>query len=78
MPMINADDGCPINVEVAGRDSAPALMLSNSLGTDLHMWDQQVGEFGQALPRCPLRPPRPRQIRRARKAPIRWSDSAAT
>jgi 3-oxoadipate enol-lactonase len=47
MPLINADDGCPINVEVEGRDSAPALMLSNSLGTDLRMWDDQVGEFAK-------------------------------
>ena len=35
MPMINADDGCPIHVEVEGRDGAPVLMLSNSLGTKL-------------------------------------------
>ena len=47
MPMINADDGCPINVEVSGSDSAPALMLSNSLGTNIHMWDQQVGEWAK-------------------------------
>jgi 3-oxoadipate enol-lactonase len=47
MPMINADDGCPIHVEVTGSDSAPALMLSNSLGTDLHMWDDQVGEWSK-------------------------------
>ena len=47
MPMINADDGCPINVEVEGREGAPALMLSNSLGTDLHMWDDQAAEFAK-------------------------------
>jgi 3-oxoadipate enol-lactonase len=47
MPIINADDGCPINVEVAGSDSAPVLMLSNSLGTDLHMWDDQIGEWSK-------------------------------
>jgi len=45
MPTINADDGCPIRVEVEGRDGAPVLMLSNSLGTNLHMWDDQVPEF---------------------------------
>ena len=45
MPIITADDGCPINVEVEGDEDAPALMLSNSLGTDLHMWDDQAGEF---------------------------------
>ena len=44
MPMIDAD-GCPINVEVAGSDSAPVLMLSNSLGTNLHMWDDQMAEW---------------------------------
>jgi 3-oxoadipate enol-lactonase len=47
MPMINADDGCPINVSVEGRDGAPVLMLSNSLGTDLHMWDDQAPEFSK-------------------------------
>ena len=45
--MINADDGCPIHVEVAGREGAPVLMLSNSLGTNLHMWDDQVGEWAK-------------------------------
>jgi 3-oxoadipate enol-lactonase len=44
MPMIDAD-GCPINVEVAGNDSAPVLILSNSLGTNLHMWDDQMAEW---------------------------------
>jgi 3-oxoadipate enol-lactonase len=47
MPMITADDGCALNVVVEGRDSGPALMLSNSLGTDLHMWDDQAAEFGK-------------------------------
>jgi 3-oxoadipate enol-lactonase len=47
MPMIKADDGCPIHVEVSGREDAPALMLSNSLGTNLHMWDDQADEFGK-------------------------------
>ncbi|MEI8275258.1 MAG: 3-oxoadipate enol-lactonase [Hyphomicrobiales bacterium] len=47
MPKITADDGCPINVEVSGSDSAPALMLSNSLGTNLTMWDDQVGEWSK-------------------------------
>jgi 3-oxoadipate enol-lactonase len=47
MPIINADDGCPINVEVTGPEGAPVLMLSNSLGTDLSMWDEQAGEFAR-------------------------------
>jgi 3-oxoadipate enol-lactonase len=41
MPMIDAD-GCPIHVAIDGDDGAPVLMLSNSLGTNLHMWDDQV------------------------------------
>ncbi len=45
MPMIIADDGCPIHVQIEGRDGAPVLMLSNSLGTNLHMWDDQTPEF---------------------------------
>jgi 3-oxoadipate enol-lactonase len=44
MPDINAD-GCRIHVEVEGPEQAPVLMLSNSLGTDLHMWDDQVAPF---------------------------------
>src|SRR6185312_536474 len=47
MPTINADDGCPLNVEVEGREGAPVLMLSNSLGTNLHMWDDQAPEFAK-------------------------------
>ena len=47
MPMINADDGCPIYVEVEGREGAPVLMLSNSLGTNLHMWDDQAPELAK-------------------------------
>jgi len=46
MPEINAD-GCPIHVEVEGPQGAPVLMLSNSLGTTLHMWDEQVAPFTQ-------------------------------
>ena len=47
MPTITADDGCQIYVSVEGRDSAPALMLSNSLGTNLSMWDDQAAEFAR-------------------------------
>jgi 3-oxoadipate enol-lactonase len=47
MPTITADDGCPIHVEVTGSDSAPVLMLSNSLGTNLTMWDDQANEFAK-------------------------------
>ena len=35
-------DGCRINVEVEGPEDAPAVVFSNSLGTNLHMWDDQA------------------------------------
>ncbi|HYS47955.1 MAG TPA: 3-oxoadipate enol-lactonase [Xanthobacteraceae bacterium] len=41
MPMIQSD-GCQLNAQVEGPEHAPVLMLCNSLGTDLHMWDDQV------------------------------------
>jgi 3-oxoadipate enol-lactonase len=48
MPLIEVD-GCRLNVVVEGPADAPALMLSNSLGTDLHMWDGQVKPFTQCF-----------------------------
>jgi 3-oxoadipate enol-lactonase len=42
MPTIQVDDGCPIYVEVEGPANAPVLIMSNSLGTNLHMWDDQA------------------------------------
>jgi 3-oxoadipate enol-lactonase len=41
MPMIDAD-GCLLNVSVEGRQSGPTLMLSNSLGTNMQMWEPQM------------------------------------
>ena len=46
MPMIDTN-GTKINVEISGRDDAPVLMLSNSLGTNLHMWDEQAAEWAK-------------------------------
>jgi 3-oxoadipate enol-lactonase len=46
MPVIDAD-GTPINVSVEGKARAPVLMFSNSLGTDLHMWDEQAKAFAR-------------------------------
>ena len=46
MPTIQSN-GCPIHVEVEGPENKPVLMLSNSLGTDLHMWDPQVAALTQ-------------------------------
>src|SRR4030088_2244890 len=42
MPMIDAGDGCLLNVSVEGRDGGPTLMLSNSLGCTLQMWEPQM------------------------------------
>lgn len=42
MPVHIADDGCRLHYEVTGAADAPALVLSNSLGSDLHMWDGQI------------------------------------
>jgi 3-oxoadipate enol-lactonase len=44
MPSVEVE-GCRLNVEVEGPADAPVLMLSNSLGTDLTMWDGQVKPF---------------------------------
>src|SRR6516162_4266387 len=46
MPMIDAD-GCLLNVSVDGRQSGPTLMLSNSLGCTLQMWEPQMKALGQ-------------------------------
>jgi 3-oxoadipate enol-lactonase len=46
MPVIDAD-GTAINVEVEGKAGAPILMFSNSLGTNLHMWDEQAKAFAK-------------------------------
>ena len=37
--------GEPFRVEIEGPDDAPVLMISNSLGTNLHMWDGQMAVF---------------------------------
>jgi 3-oxoadipate enol-lactonase len=46
MPMIDAED-CLLNVSVEGRDGGPTLMLSNSLGCTLQMWEPQMKAFTQ-------------------------------
>jgi 3-oxoadipate enol-lactonase len=46
MPMIDAD-GCPIHVAIDGRDSGPTVVLSNSLGSTIKMWEPQLDALGQ-------------------------------
>lgn len=48
MPMIDTN-GTSLHVEIEGPDDAPVLMLSNSLGTNLHMWDAQAAEFAKSF-----------------------------
>jgi 3-oxoadipate enol-lactonase len=38
---------CLIHVAVDGPHKAPRLMLSNSLGSDLTMWDPQLAAFSK-------------------------------
>lgn len=40
-----ADDGCRLAYDVSGPDTAPVLLLSNSLGTDRSLWDTQRAAF---------------------------------
>ena len=44
MPEITASDGTQIHYVAEGREDGPPLLFSNSLGTNLHMWDGQVSE----------------------------------
>jgi 3-oxoadipate enol-lactonase len=42
MPLYKTDDGCRLAFSLVGRDDAPALVLSNSLGTDRRLWEPQI------------------------------------
>ena len=42
-------NGISINYQVDGPDGAPWLVLSNSLATNLTMWDDQARGLGRAL-----------------------------
>ncbi|MWV18222.1 3-oxoadipate enol-lactonase [Pseudomonas sp. L-22-4S-12] len=48
MPVIALADG-DLNYRLDGPVDAPVLVLSNSLGTDLHMWDAQIPLWSQHL-----------------------------
>ena len=47
MPLYTTDDGCRLRYEVTGLERAPAVVLSNSLGSDLHMWDGQIDRLSR-------------------------------
>ncbi|AYC32441.1 3-oxoadipate enol-lactonase [Pseudomonas cavernae] len=52
MPAVKLADG-ELNYQLDGSEAAPVLVLSNSLGTDLHMWDAQIAAFTEHF--CVLR-----------------------
>jgi 3-oxoadipate enol-lactonase len=45
MPRYRTDDGCGLAYSVTGPEDGPALVLSNSLGTDRGLWDDQIQVF---------------------------------
>jgi len=42
-------NGISINATIEGKEGAPWLVFSNSLATDLTMWDQQAAEFSASF-----------------------------
>ncbi len=44
---VRVDDGCRIRYRLDGPSNAPLLVLSNSLGTSLDMWEPQVKAFAE-------------------------------
>jgi len=49
MPTIVTDDGTKLHYEWSGPEGLPVLVLSNSLGTSLGMWDDQIAAFTEAF-----------------------------
>lgn len=48
MAFVQLQDG-QLHYEIEGPTGAPVLVLSNSLGTDLHMWDAQIASFSKSF-----------------------------
>lgn len=46
---VTVGDGCRIAYRFDGPEEAPVLLLSNSLGTRLEMWDPQMDAFTRAF-----------------------------
>ncbi len=47
MPHHTTDDGCRLSFSLAGSETAPTLVLCNSLGTDRSLWDSQIEAFAK-------------------------------
>jgi len=43
------DDGCRLAYDLAGPGDGPALILSNSLGTDRGLWEDQIGVLSRTF-----------------------------
>ena len=48
MAFVQLEDG-ELHYQIEGPEGAPVLVLSNSLGTDLQMWDAQVASFARSF-----------------------------
>src|SRR5690349_24697372 len=42
-------NGIRLAYQIDGPEDAPVLVLVNSLGTNLHMWEPQMAQFSRAL-----------------------------
>lgn len=49
MPTLTLDDGLALHYRLDGAPDGPALLFSNSLGTDLSMWDAQVDVLSETF-----------------------------
>jgi 3-oxoadipate enol-lactonase len=45
MPFMTASDGCSIHYRFEGEEGRPVVMLSNSLGSRLEMWEPQIASL---------------------------------
>ena len=47
MRKVSIENGNYLNVKVDGNKELPAIIFSNSLGTDMRMWDYSNRRFNQ-------------------------------
>jgi 3-oxoadipate enol-lactonase len=47
MPFRNASDGCSIYYQFDGAEGRPVVVLSNSLGSNLSMWEPQIAALSE-------------------------------
>ena len=45
MPFMTASDGCSVHYRLEGEDGRPVVVLSNSLGARLEMWEPQIASL---------------------------------